>query len=236
MVNRHETDPRQARPAAVVFDFDGTLADTLEEARQIVNGLAPEYGFQQVSRELADSLRGSGVREAIDRLGIRARQLPKLHIEVRRRLRARIGDVSPFPGIAAALREMAEGGLDLGVLTSNSPENVEAFLTNTGLRELFGFVAGGSSLFGKARHLRRLLADELSGHPSSGVVYVGDETRDIVAAKKAGLRCAAVTWGLNTATYLASASPDFLFHSPDELAAACLGRAPQSHGHGHGSA
>jgi phosphoglycolate phosphatase len=221
MVNDPATAPlAPTKPRAAIFDFDGTIADTIEEARLIVNRLAPDYGFAPVSREMAESLRGGGVREAIDRLGIRPRQLPGLHVAVRRHLRARMAEVKPFPGIGPALRALTGGGLQLGILSSNSRENVEAFLGNAGLRQFFTFVAGGSSLFGKARHLRRLLAEELDGTPSSDVVYVGDETRDITAARKVGLRCAAVTWGANTESFLASARPDYLFHTPADLARA----------------
>jgi phosphoglycolate phosphatase-like HAD superfamily hydrolase len=221
MVNDPATAPMaQTKPRAAVFDFDGTLADTIEEARLIVNRLAPAYGFAPVSREMAESLRGGGVREAIGRLGIRPRQLPGLHVAVRRHLRARMAEVKPFPGIGQALRALTEGGLRLGILSSNSLENVEAFLRSAGLREFFSFVAGGSSLFGKSRHLRRLLAEELAGTKPGDVVYVGDETRDITAARKVGIRCAAVTWGANTAGLLASARPDYVFHSPADLAEA----------------
>lgn len=203
--------------SAAVFDFDGTLADTLTEALEIVNGLAPSYGFQPLSREFADSLRGGGVREAIAKVGIKPRVIPKLHLEIRRLLKERIGSIHPFPGIPEAISSLAGASLRLGVLTSNSADNVRTFLDRTGLLPHFQFVVGASSLFGKARHLRKLLDTELAGIPKSQVAYIGDETRDIQAAQKAGLRSVAVSWGLNTKEALAETNPTHLVHSPLEL-------------------
>ena len=51
----------------------------------------------------------------------------------------------------------------------------------------------------------------------SEMIYIGDETRDIQAAKKAGIRSAAVTWGYNSRKALEAQSPDYLIHSPQEL-------------------
>jgi phosphoglycolate phosphatase-like HAD superfamily hydrolase len=51
----------------------------------------------------------------------------------------------------------------------------------------------------------------------SKVFYIGDETRDIEAAKKAGIKSIAVTWGYNTKAILDNSNPDFLCESTDAL-------------------
>ena len=85
------------------------------------------------------------------------------------------------------------------------------------MRDYFGFVEGGSSLFGKARHLRRIIKTELGGLTAKSIVYVGDETRDIEAAKKVGALSAGVTWGVARQQVIAAASADFIFDSPQGL-------------------
>lgn len=206
--------------SAAVFDFDGTIADTLTEALEIVNKLAPSYGFEPVSREFAETLRSFGAREVISRVGVKPRALPKLHLEIRRLLKDRIPSVNPFQGIPEAITKLAKGRIRLGVLTSNSADNVRCFLDRTGLLPNFQFVIGASSLFGKARHLRKILNNELAGIPVSEIAYIGDEVRDIQAAHKAGLRSVAVSWGLNTREALAKTKPQHIFDSPHELSAA----------------
>jgi phosphoglycolate phosphatase len=202
----------------VIFDFDGTLAATLEAGFDLVNELAPKYGFEPISQERADELREMRSREAIMELGIKARSIPKLLMEVRTALRSQMDRIKPIDGIEDALVKLKEQGVRLGILTSNSKENVQVFLEHWELAGLFDFVTAGSTLFGKVRLLRRTMEAEAPGLDVSEVVYVGDETRDIHAAQRAGMRSAAVTWGLNRKAALVAVGPDEVLEDPKELA------------------
>ncbi len=55
------------------------------------------------------------------------------------------------------------------------------------------------------------------------VIFIGDETRDIEACKRAGIRCVAVTWGYNSEKSLAAQNPHRVFHRPEELRALIAG-------------
>jgi len=78
-------------------------------------------------------------------------------------------------------------------------------------------VVGYPRLFGKGKALKRILrAEKLE---RADVLYVGDEVRDIEAAQRAGVKCAAVTWGFHAADLLRTANPDFVLETPGELAA-----------------
>jgi phosphoglycolate phosphatase len=79
----------------------------------------------------------------------------------------------------------------------------------------------GQSLFGKARIFRRVVHTE--GARQDRVLVIGDETRDMEAARQAGLPCAAVTWGYATTAALVACGPDHLAGSFDELAALVTG-------------
>ena len=199
----------------VIFDFDGTIADTVEEALRIVNQLAPKYGIDVIDEELAQELRNLRTREAIERVGIKARLVPKLITELKAELRKRIDVIRPVPDIPESLKALKERGVKLGILTSNSRGNVEAFLGNCGLTGYFSFLETGSPIFGKARLLRRVLEKE--GGDDATAIYVGDETRDITAARRVGIKAAAVCWGANTRMALESMGPDFLLEHPSEL-------------------
>jgi len=112
------------------------------------------------------------------------------------------------------LEELHGRGHRIGILTSNSETNVLAFIARHRL-PYFHFVRTSSKLFGKGRAMRRILKAE--GLPPERVLYVGDETRDIEAAKEAGLRMAAVGWGYNALTALSALDPDHLLEHPGEL-------------------
>jgi phosphoglycolate phosphatase len=102
----------------------------------------------------------------------------------------------------------------LGILTTNSPENVREFLKRHNL-EIFDFISSGRKLMGKSSNIKSILKT-FSLKPSD-FLYIGDESRDIVAAKKAGVNVAAVTWGLNTPDVLLKENPNHLINTSDEL-------------------
>ena len=214
-----------AQPGAVIFDFDGTLADTIPMALEVTNEIGPMFGMEHVTDDLAEELRGMSLKQVIARVRLKPRKIPQFQIELRRRMRDRVASLPTFPGVETALAALQDTGVKLGILSSNTRENVETFLASHGMRDHFGFVHGGSSLFGKARHLRRILKTELSGLSSTSLVYVGDETRDIEAAKKVGAISAGVTWGVARRPVLSQACADFIVDSPSELAA-LVGQKP----------
>ena len=102
----------------------------------------------------------------------------------------------------------------IGILTSNTQENVKQFLGKNELN-FFDFIRTGKSVFGKSHIINKIIKQR---HASkSEAFYVCDEVRDIEAAKKSGIKSIAVTWGYNTKDALIKENPDFLVNSPDEL-------------------
>ncbi|WP_367874796.1 HAD-IA family hydrolase [Luteolibacter sp. Populi] len=199
----------------VIFDFDGTLADTLEESRRIYNVLAPEYRLRQVTAEELPALRKFSLLELLGHLDIPKRKVPSLLSRGTSLMRGNITKLPLIPGIAEILPVMRERAECFGILTSNATANVDLFLRAHGLRQLFDFVSSTSKLTGKSKHLRAI-CKTFSERPEA-MLYVGDEIRDIKAAKKAGVAMAAVTWGFNSAESLKAEAPEHLVHKPAEL-------------------
>lgn len=204
----------QDTPELILFDFDGTLADTLEISHGILNDLAAEFRFRPLPIEELEIARAMGTREFIRHLGISSWRVPKIAKRGLQLLNERIDSVDPIAGMPEVLSELHGRGHRIGILTSNSESNVSAFLSRHNL-PYFHFVRTSSKLFGKGRQMKKILRQE--NVTPSRTLYVGDETRDIEAAKETGLRMAAVAWGYNSATTLRSLDPDHLLHSPAEL-------------------
>ncbi len=198
----------------VIFDFDGTLADTFRAGFEILNELAEEYGYRPLREEDIEGARDFSTRGLMRHLGVKARKLPAISRQGVKRLRTRIHSIQPLPGVPEMLRTLRDRGIRLGVVTSNSEENVGIFAKNHGL-EVFEFVRSASRLMGKGREIRQVMRTQ--GFGIEDALYVGDETRDIEACRTVGMRCAAVTWGYNSRRALEEQVPYCLLDSPAEL-------------------
>ena len=163
-------------------------------------------------------LRSMGPREAMEAYGVPFWKLPRIVNAVRIRLREQIDRLEPFGGVSETLQSLKHAGARCLLLSSNSRDNVEAFLLNHRLN-LFERLACGSSIFGKAARLRKVLAQ--ASLLAANVAYVGDEVRDVDAAKRVGIQSIAVSWGYADRETLLAASPDHLIDSPGQLLGLC---------------
>jgi phosphoglycolate phosphatase-like HAD superfamily hydrolase len=198
----------------IIFDFDGTIADSFSIVLEIINQLGVEEGVGQFSPEQIKKARDLPMREVIFQLKISRWRLPFLVRKIQTRFAQKIGKVRPIKGIVPALQALAEKGCILGVLSSTREEILERFMRNNKI-DVFTFLHSEKNLFGKAKILKKILK-EYRILPSEAM-YVGDESRDIDAAKEAGLKSVSVSWGFNSKKMLAEHQPDFLINQPEEL-------------------
>ncbi|MEG4346507.1 HAD-IA family hydrolase [Microcoleus sp. A003_D6] len=198
----------------IIFDFDGTLADTIDILLSITNRLSVEFGFKSATKEELAQLSNLNSWQILKYSGISLFKFPLLIRKLKAELRREIPNIQLFPGIKEVLLELKKLDFQLGIITSNSRENVLETLEANGLQGTFTFIYSGST-FGKHKVINRWLKREQIN--AREVVYVGDEIRDIDAAKKTGIKVIAVSWGFNSQEALAAQNPDFLIESPQEL-------------------
>ncbi|WP_181707104.1 HAD hydrolase-like protein [Chthonobacter rhizosphaerae] len=206
-------------PRLVLFDFDGTLADSFPFFAANMGVLADRHGFLRLPEHELDELRTLGAREILARARVPLWKLPVIAADFRRMMAERIDDIRLFPGTGEMLAALKAGGVRIGVVTSNSEANVRRALGRD-LSALIDHYGCGLALFGKTRKLRQMLA--AARIQPSGAVLVGDELRDLEAARQAGILFAAVTWGYTLGPALAAARPDLIVESMDALAASLL--------------
>ncbi|WP_017319422.1 HAD-IA family hydrolase [Mastigocladopsis repens] len=199
----------------IIFDFDGTIADTVDALVSIANRLAQEFGYIQITHEELALLRNLSSREIIKYSGISILKIPFLVKKVKAELKSKIKELKPISGIKEALIVLKNEGYRLGIITSNSQDNVTNFLKANDLDNLFDFIYSGVTIFGKTTIINNVLKQKQI--KPQEVIYVGDETRDIEASKKANIKVIAVTWGFNSQEVLAKQNPDFLIHHPYDL-------------------
>ncbi len=191
----------------IVFDFDGTLADTFDVIKNIA---MQEYSEYDIDLELFKS---EGAKGLLKMLGIPRWKIPGMILNVTSKLR-NSKEIKLFPGIVELLNQLKKD-YKIGIVSSNSQEIIYDTLREYELDDLFEFVYSESSLFGKHLVLKKMCS-KYKIDPDD-VMYVGDEDRDIVAAKKANIKTIAVTWGFNSREKLSRETPDYLVDSPMEF-------------------
>lgn len=195
-----------------VFDFDGTLADSLPWLVTVLDEVADRFGFAKLSPDELDELRGLEPRAILTRLGIPLWKLPAVATHMR--TLAGRERMPLFEGIADALRAMDARGVRLAVVSSNAEENVRRALG--GQADSIGWYQCGASMFGKPSKLKKVLA--ASGCAPGESIYVGDELRDADAADQVGMAFGAVGWGYADLDVLLRRKHAEVFRSPPDIA------------------
>lgn len=200
--------------ATVIFDFDGTLANSVDLLFDLYNEHVDEFGYRPLTRNEFPSLRRMGYKKAMKTKGIRYRMVPKMVVTIGREMRHRMNEVQPYDGIIDMLHTLQQRGFSIGVLTSNQAPLVKEFFTEHGFPS-FDFVISEKTLFGKDKALRRII--KRFGLQKDQVIYVGDEPRDVSASRKAGIQVIGVTWGLGGREGFEKIAPDAVVEKPLEL-------------------
>lgn len=192
----------------IIFDFDGTIGDSLKIAHEVWNFLAPELGYKPLNDTQIQILRDKGAKEFVKEFNLSPIKIPRLLKRVHEEMGKRTGEILLFPDMKETLLKLKEKGNSLGILTSNSVENVETFIKLNQLGDCFDFIQSEANLFGKSETLRKIIKERNLNISES--FYVGDETRDIEACNEIGMRNIAVTWGYNSKEALEKLCPTYI--------------------------
>ncbi|HVX47822.1 MAG TPA: HAD-IA family hydrolase [Candidatus Saccharimonadales bacterium] len=197
--------------AAIIFDFDGTIADSFD----YVAGFLAEEAGQTLDAAQAETLRGQSMASIGRQFGHSWPRLITLFFKGRRRMRRAIDRVKPFDGMPEVIEKLHAEGHELFIVTSNTVENVHKFLHHYELHKYFLEVYGGAGLLGKPRYLKKLLKEQ--NLDKDNALYIGDELRDVAAAESIGLRIIAVTWGFARSSDLEALEPTAMAEKPEDI-------------------
>jgi phosphoglycolate phosphatase len=204
------------RFALVIFDLDGTLADSFPWFLRTINDVADRFRFRRLADEDVETLRHASTREILAFLKVPMRKLPSIARHMRKLKGDASANIALFDGVDTMLRTLAGNGVQLAVVSSDSEANVKRKLGD--LVALITYYDCAASVFGKPAKFRRVIRH--AKVDPAHVIAIGDETRDIEAARAVGIACGAVCWGYAAPEALRAHKPDFVFERMEEIVGA----------------
>ena len=199
---------------AVLFDFDGTIADSIPWIFKEINSHTTEYGFQPIPPDKFEAFRSSTLPELVKQFNISLFKLPFFIATMRREIKKDIDKMGLCKGMKELLLSLQKKGYRMGVVSSSPKENIEAFLKRYDL-DMFEFIHSELNIFGKSAALEGVMREY--DMKKEEAIYVGDEIRDIEACKAIGLDVISVTWGFNNEEGLRKHGATHVVDTPDAI-------------------
>lgn len=197
----------------LLFDFDGTLADTLSHAVKWLNALSEKYKYKKVGKKDIMELRNSTIADVIKKSGISFWKLPFFAKDIKNEMKKEIDRVKLFKGTKKMLEELSKD-YKIGIVTKNNLENVMSILKREKI-ECVNFIETENSLTKKEKAIKKAIKKYKLNKEET--IYIGDEIRDINASKKSDIKIISVCWGYNSKKALEKNDPDFLAETHKEL-------------------
>jgi len=203
--------------ALIIFDYDGVLADTLDDLLQSGQEACNKLGVDHlVNKEDINNLEVMSFASFGQACGV-PEQLVDEFVQICLGFLAK--KKSPpaiFTGLGDVVRHLAVDH-KIAVVTTNSSQNVNAFLVKHNLDRFIHAVYGIDSPGSKAQKISIARDRLLAGTKTESVFMIGDSLSDIYAAKEAFVASVAVTWGHQSLEKLLRGDPDYVVDSPHDL-------------------
>jgi phosphoglycolate phosphatase len=208
-------------PRAILFDLDGTLADTAPDLAAAANFLRGERGLEPAPYETLRPVASAGARGLIGAaLDIHPghEQYESLRVRFLDRYEASMSTHSKlFDGVPELLAQLEARGLAWGIVTNKASRFTDVLAPQIGLGHAACLVSGDTTPHSKPHPAPLLEAARRLGLAPEDCWYVGDDLRDVLAGKAAGMPTVAAAWGYCGHTAPASWEADSLAHEPLQI-------------------
>ena len=192
----------------ILFDFDGTIADTISAGLEIINSHAEKYGYKRLDGDINTHF---SALQLVKLAEIKFWKLPYLIYQLKKKLSEKSDELKILSEAPELIKKLNDEGYELGILTSNSFKTVKAFLKKYELDSFFSFLRTDVSLFGKKKALKK--AKKVI---NKKIIYIGDELRDIEACRKNNIPIVSIPWGLNSYESLEEHNKGLVAKNADE--------------------
>lgn len=198
----------------IIFDFDGTLADSTEVLMHAWNLVADQHQFEQLHKEDIPSLKKLSMQERAKKFRFPMYKLPVVLPKIYRFVKEHIHEIKLFDEIKEMLNTLGQRGYGIIILSSNDSENIKLLLKQEQVSSV-SQVLTSSKIFGKDAVLKKFMKQEQV--TPDQCLYVGDEVRDILACKKVNVPVMWVSWGIDSYELIQKENPEYIAHTPSEI-------------------
>lgn len=212
------TSNKYSRFEAVVFDLDGTLANTFSTVLRIFNRVMLERTGRPWRLEELIPYFGPPESVMFQRMFPAAEVHEPMIADYFRLSREDGHEIKAFDGISELVSDLKNSGIKLGVFSAANTEVARIRVGHAGLLDYFDEVLGGDSVANSKPHpdgLLRLM-EQFDVDPAA-TVYIGDMVADVETGRAAGATTVAVTWGAAKREVLSAANPDHLIDDTQML-------------------
>ncbi len=199
----------------LIFDFDGTIADTFTPTMKLLEKDFKLWGDEFDRHKTIRQLRGLTIQEIIKSVPGGWWKFVYLLIKAKKQVKSMITQIEPYPGMVYTLRSLHDLGMAMIIVTSNDQEAVVNFLKKHNLGEVFLTIVPTKGIFNKDKVLKKVLK-RYRLQPQEAF-YIGDEIRDVQACHKIGLPIIAATYGFNSQEGIERFQPDLMIKKPTQL-------------------
>jgi len=201
--------------ALIIFDFDGVLADTLDDMLNFAQAVCVELGFDRIPTPAdLDALETMSFVEYGKQLGIPPHLAGEFATRCLQRFIEKTHPPKIFAGMAQVIEQLSARHT-LAIVTGNTTRAVENFLSENDIRQFVSAVFAVDQPGSKVEKIQK--ATQQLATANDAVYYVGDAVSDIHAARQASVKSVAVIWGHQSFSKLVNAQPDYVIHSPKGL-------------------
>ena len=223
-------------PRLVMFDLDGTLVDSVPDLAAAVDNMLLNLGRRPVGIESVRDWVGNGVQMLVRRAlanHIDAEGVDEVEAEHALELFNGFYEdghdlTVVYPGVRDTLKWLNKQGVEMALITNKPERFVAPLLDQMKIGRYFKWIIGGDTLPQKKPDPAALFfVMKMANIPASQSLFVGDSRSDVLAAKAAGVKCVALSYGYNHGRPIAEESPALVIDDLRKLIPGCLGTAAE---------
>jgi phosphoglycolate phosphatase len=198
----------------VIFDFDGTLADSYPWFLTVFEDLAKRYKLPHLEETDLDKLRALDIRQILKEYHIPFWKMLVIGNHLKKLMGSQIEKISLVNGMQSVIETLGEQDIKLAVVTSNAEKNVRRVLGSQNMAYI-DYIESSVPMYGKKEKFKKIL--KKTGIPASQALSIGDEVRDLKSSHAAKIAFGAVTWGYTDLSILQVHSPEEVFAHPAQI-------------------